>query len=341
MSIPGLSHDAPRSQAGVESTIARANALDSTTVRWLDEKAHFPFDYERIEAALDKKSRDRGGYAYNVGWYLQQFIKLYCGRAIWRASSGNASRTWDDFLSVPPVDALVLDSDVVFFRRVAFVEAAKMREGRCSATYRYAFSREHHAAYIATNANLLGEEHPAQPSGVAHHMAMRADVVAALESAVMARFGGRPLWAVLVDVLPTEQRRLRQTNVFSEYQLYFHFARQKYPTSVSLRQLYWANGPGPRSVVECSFVDRWPEGVIRAAKHPTDASVVDHAAGYDFVAYHSYAKRRNCIYAPFGTDGVCFGPGCTYSCYKRRDEAKYKRLNRSLVAPRLCRPPLL
>lgn len=303
-----------RANSQVAATISKANAIGRLPVRWLDEDRHFPFNYSTVGEALGRRRGDKGAeYAYSVGWYVQQFIKLNCGRAI-----GG--------------DVLVLDSDVVFFRPVAFVESARMGPTSCEATYRYAFSREQHVAYLATNAELLGFEHPAQPSGVVHHMVFRADVLAALEAIVESRFG-KPLWATLLDYLG----KATAGNLFSEYQLYFHFARMRFPDSVKLRQLYWANGPGPRSVVECATEgDRWPDAKIRRAEDDDDALRVDTAAGYDYVAYHSYAKRRNCVYAPHGADGVCFGPGCTHFCYKRRDEAKYKLLDRSLVAPRLC-----
>ncbi|KAJ8600981.1 hypothetical protein CTAYLR_006325 [Chrysophaeum taylorii] len=311
-----------RSNAAVSAAIDRTN---DGRVRWLDETGTFPFNYTSIRRALEVRSVRTGSetYAYAVGWYLQQLIKLYCGRAI---------NGWD---ALPDADTLVIDSDVVFFRDVAFAERSR-REERCATTYRYAFSREHHAAYAQTNAKLLGFEHPSpRPlSGVAHHMVFRADVVASIERAV-ARRHGLPIWAALLD---PDRGILEkpQANTFSEYQLYFHFAGHKFPDSILVRQLYWANGPGPRSVVECSSIDRWPDAKIRPAKHDADAIEVDARAGYDFVAYHSYAKRRNCVYAPYQDTGVCFGPGCTYSCFKRRDESKYKRLDRSIVAPRLC-----
>ena len=77
----------------------------------------------------------------------------------------------------------------------------------------------------------------------------------------------------------------------------------------------------------------------RGAGRDTEALEIDAAAGYDYVAYHSYAKRRPCVYGPAegrADGGVCFGGGCTYSCFKRRDDAKYKLRDRAAQAPRLC-----
>ena len=91
-------------------------------------------------------------------------------------------------------------------------------------------------------------------SGVAHHMVLRADVLVNMERAVALRHK-KPLWAALLG--PEGVLQNPQSNAFSEYQLYFHYARRKFPESVNVRQLYWANGPGPRSVVECAS-DGWP-----------------------------------------------------------------------------------
>ena len=173
-------------------------------------------------------------------------------------------------------------------------------------------------------------------SGVVHHMPMRADVIADVEARVVAKHGA-PLYEALlspgVGVVKEAHR-----NAFSEYELYFHFARTHFPESVNVRQLYWGNGPGPRTVVECG-VDAWPSDTQRGQRRDGEAAAVDFAAGYDYIAYHSYAKRRPCVYGPSNDKrdlGVCFGGGCTYSCFKRRDDEKYKLRDKKNQAPRLC-----
>ena len=143
-----------------------------------------------------------------MGWYLQQLLKLYCGRAIARAArnttgagpggGGGGGEGGEG------ADVLVADSDVVWTRDVAFVHAAAPDAGgACRATYNYAFSREAHQLYYDTNARLLGaagaplaDSAGRDISGVAHHMVLRGDVVAALEAAVAARHGA-PLHAAL------------------------------------------------------------------------------------------------------------------------------------------------
>lgn len=348
-------HVVSRKSPEVDRVIAAVNARrhrgrPENFVKWFDEDGgHFPFDYASIKRHLETRSgaHHAGSYQYAVGWYLQQLLKLYCGRGIARADAGGGPGNWtaEDVARAPDRDTLIVDSDVVLLRDVAFVHGTANSAGRCDATYAYAFSRESHGLYYDTNKKLLGDD-DGKPlpdaagrdiSGVVHHMAMRADVLAALDARVSALHGA-PLYDALlrpaVGVVAEAHR-----NAFSEYQFYFHYARRAFPASVAVRQLYWANGPGPKTIVECEAADGWPAGAQRGARDDADIRAIDFKAGYDYVAYHSYAKRRPCVYGPADDrrdGGACFGGGCTYSCFKRRDDARYKARDRSLVAPRLC-----
>jgi len=332
-----------RRDQAIDAAIERVNARqysDRPKAQWLNENEHFAFNYtwvrNALEARISNKKTAAKSYTYFVGWYLQQLIKLYCGRTIDRVLK----------LQIP-VDTLVIDSDLVFFQDTPFIERATISSGgRCMATYRYAFSREHHNAYLHTNQALLGPKdgalartRPGDPSGeisgVAHHMVFRADILNAIEQLITSRHHGKQLYLALLDPVAGVIEK-PQGNAFSEYQLYFQFARSFFPESVYIRQLYWANGPSPNAVVQCSENDAWPMHSMRTSRSTDDPLQIDASAGYDFVAYHSYAKRRPCVYAPYARDGVCFGDGCTYSCFKRRNIIKYTQLDRRLVAPRLC-----
>ena len=73
-----------------------------------------------------------------------------------------------------------------------------------------------------------------------------------------------------------------------------------FPETVAIRHLMWANGPRP------GLVYSPPKGAIdlsdydRNNYHPMDStdealewqSFMDSWKGYDFVGYHSYARRR-------------------------------------------------
>ena len=331
-----------RKAASVDAAIDTANRLRRT--RWLDEDTGFPFDYASVRRQLEaaRGRAHNGGYQYAVGWYLQQLLKLYCGRAIARADAGRAGPWTGADFAAAAVDVLVVDSDVVWTRDVAFVHACE--GGR--ATYNYAFSRESHQLYYDTNKKLLGSRGAPLPdaggrdiSGVVHHMVFRGDVVAALEALVAQRHGGGLHEVFLKEDIGIGKEAHR--NAFSEYQLYFHFARRRFPDSIRVRQLYWANGPGPRSVVACGR-DGWPADTIKGLRGATDAADEDARAGYDFAAYHSYAKRRPCVYGPSADaidGGACFGGGCTRACFKSRIDERFKRRDRAGVAPRLCAAP--
>ena len=84
--------------------------------------------------------------------------------------------------------------------------------------------------------------------------------------------------------------------------MYYHYARQNFPDTVNLRQLIWANGPRPGLLYSPaedghfhpdSERDCWKDH--RAAEKSQAFEKQMHAdafLGFDFVGYHSYAKRR-------------------------------------------------
>lgn len=91
-------------------------------------------------------------------------------------------------------------------------------------------------------------------------------------------------------------------STLSEYEMYFNYARVKFPETVATRPLLWANGPAPG-------LQFWPpsedllasDGPKRHWLGHRQSEVMqvlekqmaaDRAQGYDFVAYHAYGKRR-------------------------------------------------
>lgn len=119
-------------------------------------------------------------------------------------------------------------------------------------------------------------------------------------------------------------------STLSEYELYFNYARSKFPETMQLRPLMWANGPapglqfwppvdkpevqsdGPKShwvghrqneSMELSIAfhqlvclsDTCPAGSTSLYAVPAAMArqmEADRAQGYDYVAYHGYGKRR-------------------------------------------------
>ena len=152
-------HVVSRKSPEVDRVIAAVNARrhrgrPENFVKWFDEDGgHFPFDYASIKRHLETRSgaHHAGSYQYAVGWYLQQLLKLYCGRGVARADAGGGPGNWtaEDVARAPDRDTLVVDSDVVLLRDVAFVHGTAARAGRCDATYAYALG--HAAASVASN----------------------------------------------------------------------------------------------------------------------------------------------------------------------------------------------
>ena len=107
----------------------------------------------------------------------------------------------------------------------------------------------------------------------------------------------------LVCHFPRSMKLAGAGSVLSEYEMYFHYARQKWASTVQLRPLLWANGPNmvyqfwPSDTTK----DKVPPVCIRKthwkfnrhAKESFEWQVkADTLSGYDFVGYHSYAHRR-------------------------------------------------
>lgn len=104
-------------------------------------------------------------------------------------------------------------------------------------------------------------------------------------------------------------------STLSEYEIYFNYARIKFPESVVYRPLLWANGPmpglyfWPESLESDGPKSNWKSAPKHKGKNNVpcvcktnmpdlvDATLdrqilIDKLQGYDFVGYHSYARRR-------------------------------------------------
>jgi hypothetical protein len=139
-----------------------------------------------------------------------------------------------------------------------------------------------------------------------------------------------PFWKIVLQEIA---RMPTKTHILSEFELYFQYARRVHPDSVVHRPLYWTNGPcngmlyssrpqvlpdgKPRLVTNSRNTHRYC-GTGECESGPSTTSHVcrvhtecfhqqmfmDSLIGYDFVGYHSYAKRR---YSEMRT-GLCVSP---------------------------------
>jgi hypothetical protein len=118
-------------------------------------------------------------------------------------------------------------------------------------------------------------------------------------------------------------------STLSEYELYFNYARAKYPETVKLRPLFWTNGPSPGLLFwpqptytlksdggkgQWMHHRQWQGKDSKSSRNDELNSLIhllcvrlfvfavpeildkqmaaDREQGYDYVGYHAYAKRR-------------------------------------------------
>ena len=283
-------------------------------VKFIDEKI-FNFKYENVTSIMIESVRNKGVYPLQAGqstfektvygkygWFLQQLLKLYAGRVL------------------KLNDYILLDSDLIWFRNISLY-AGKVKIELSSSlsasgpvevnSYYYATSRQYHAAYLATLQRVAGvpllKANSSFRSGVVHHIVLVKEV---LEDLIITSeaLHGLPFWQVLLNQSAIEMTcRAPKTPIcgagstLSEYELYFNFARVKYPQTVVLRPLWWANGPAP-GLLFWPGADKLESDGHRhvyisargadSNKYFDKQIAADVLQGYDFIGYHSYAKRR-------------------------------------------------
>ena len=164
----------------------------------------FPFSVETVAKYHGKLERN--------GWYFQQLFKLYAGFII------------PDILE----NYLIIDSDVYFLKPIHFYE-----DGKFIYTHYY----ENHLPYYEHMKRL----HPSlikmdeTKSGICHHMLFQTKYVKELFDMVES-FHNDFFYNAFLKVV-TDYKG----SGASEYEIYFNFMQQTYPTEIILRQLNWKN----------------------------------------------------------------------------------------------------
>lgn len=234
-----------------------------------------------------------------TGWHLQQLLKLYAGRIL----------KLDNYV--------LLDGDCVWFKDTNFIAANQDSEQR-PFKYLYATSTQANGAYRSSSVRINGvpfirNEAGGFRSGVVHHMVLVKEVLESLFE-VSEKLHGLPMWRILLESSALEMtcrapsaRVCGEGSTLSEYDLYFNYARTKFPQTVELRPLLWANGPRPGLLY---WVDPSDEPVVpllsadtakykwKSYKKSEELKVfhqqmeADRIAGFDYIGYHTYAKRR-------------------------------------------------
>lgn len=144
--------------------------------------------------------------AHRAGWLFQQFIKMGCSYSI---------PSLTDYY-------LIVDSDVVFLKRVHF-----LRNGRMLLTK----SEEFHQPYFDCYERLLGEPANREHSFIAHHMLISKAVMLELLNKIEKRFN-KTWYDAILDNL-----EYKEGSIFSEYETYGHYLKNHYPEKLIVRKL--------------------------------------------------------------------------------------------------------
>jgi hypothetical protein len=230
----------------------RLHAQLGDRVVFVDERI-FPFNGSHVDEVMVGAVKEKGVYPLNghstfertlwgrIGWYLQQLLKLYAGRVLHLQ------------------DFVLLDSDVMWFRDVRFVNGSFVHPVTHLpyTRYNYASSGQYHRPYFSTLTRIAGVEMfdftgDVFRSGITHHLVVVKDVLESLFATAEALHPGLTFWQVMLNQSALEIT-CRAPNpaicgagsALSEYELYFNFARQKFPETMNFRPLLWANGPMP------------------------------------------------------------------------------------------------
>ena len=293
------------------------------------EESRFPFTWQNISTIMMDTVKEHGKYPLSngespfeklfwnggkVGWYYQQILKLYAGEVL----------GIDDYV--------ILDSDLIWMQNVSFISPNQSASASTTGvyTYQYATSWQYYPSYHATSKKIMGLEMYKEPgkgkrfkSGIVHHMTISKPVLRSLMDTTL-RLHGLPLWHVMLNASALEITCRAPRNgicgnggVLSEYELYFSFARSKFPDSVQLRPLLWTNGPAPGLLFEPKLEDGLasdgPKSVWTAYRREyvqeafEKQIAADVLQGYAFVGYHAYAKRRYFELWDEDIDSACVG----------------------------------
>lgn len=320
---------------------AKMNSL-GPRVKFVNE-AQFNFTGDKVVDTMYNAVKNKGEYPLDngksqferilyskIGWFLQQLLKLYSGRVL----------NLDDFVLV--------DSDVIWYKDVKLI-AENTKPLR---TFYYASSTQYHPSYVSTMRNIAGvtpvkgEERPGVfKSGVVHHLPINKVVLDDLFRTAEEMHPGMEMWEILLTESAFEMTCRAPKgavcgagSTLSEYELYFAFARHKYPRTVHIRPLMWANGPMPGMIYTPDPTDdgpllnsdapKWKWTMVNHERSKTmfRQMAADKEAGFDFIGYHNYAKRRYFELAKDDIATLCssvpapYNTSCAYDQLKERPD---------------------
>ncbi len=168
------------------------------------DESLFPFTREEVAKRTSEK---------RAGWYLQQLVKLYAPLMI----SGALE------------NCVIIDADVVFYRRVKFMEGEK-----------FLFDKNHeiHQPYFDHMKRLHPSFEPWKRnfSGIVNCMIFNKQIIGELMDKVE-QYHKKPFWEAYLDCVT-----LKEQSGAADYELYFHYIMKNYEKRVTLRPLQYMNG---------------------------------------------------------------------------------------------------
>lgn len=181
--------------------------LSLDRVQIIDENKLFgnELSKKQIELMLREK---QPSLLHRHGWLFQQFIKMGCSYAI-----PNLTNFY-----------LVVDSDVVFLKKINFFDNKRMLLAKTS---------EYYQPHFNCCERLLGEPVNQNNIFVAHHMLICKSIMLELLHNIENRFGQKWHEAILDNINSDTEHG----SMLSEYELYGHYLENNHPEKMSVRKL--------------------------------------------------------------------------------------------------------
>ena len=200
-----------RNVSNVRRIIVVSKEKYTNKAEWFDE-ALYPFSYSEISDLV-------GGQ--NVGWNLQQLLKLYSS------------------LVIPDIseNVLIVDADTVFYRQVKFFEDDLPLYNL--AKDKNLHKDKFHAQTLSHIKEIMPEIAENLPqkydyiSGICHHMLFQRNIIKDLMQRIEKRYGD--------DFYKVFLKKGKTAFGVAEYNLYFYFLVSCFPKKFKIRILQYKN----------------------------------------------------------------------------------------------------
>lgn len=227
---------AKKNIAGVRRVIVVSKERCSNNAEWFGEDK-FPFSFQDISKFTD---------GVDVGWHLQQFLKIYAPIVI------------PDILE----NVLILDSDTVFYKKVkmladdgkSLLNISKDTRIECKS---FDINVANHIKKIfPAIAKENMPEHLKSVSGVSHHMVFNREIIeqliADVEDYNYKKTGKKkPFY----EIAMATYKDIKEMEL-SEYQIYFNYVNIFHSDKIILRKLKYKNTSDP-NVKRYAFLPRY------------------------------------------------------------------------------------